>query len=264
MYNLPKLESVIEYIEEHLTEKIDYAELAKIMAVSEQSMQRIFVFITNISLSEYIKRRRFSRALEELKTSNIKIIDLAIKYQYESEISFSRAFKSYFKVNPSEAKKNSIDYIQYPMYQFNNRTEYLYSMVTIPEKTIYAYKAKDAKTRADLLFRIRELYQDLKDKNIYNELINNGMYGLSFMEENYLGTYYVGCEKDLGYDSEKIKIEAGNYLVFNCGGDAQSDIAPLIEDVYSQFAASSSINLDRFVCFELYKDNTCYLYVKKK
>ena len=94
MDNKIKFEKLIKYIEANLTEKIDYNELSKILAVSEQSMQRIFIFITNMSLSEYIRKRRLSKAYEELKSSNIKIIDLAIKYQYDSENSFSRSFKN--------------------------------------------------------------------------------------------------------------------------------------------------------------------------
>ena len=73
MDNQVKFEELIKYIEEHLTEKIDYNKLAKILSVSEQSMQRIFVFITNMSLSEYIRKRRLSKAYEELKNSDIKI-----------------------------------------------------------------------------------------------------------------------------------------------------------------------------------------------
>lgn len=67
MDNRIKFEELIKYIEMHLTEKIDYNKLSKILAVSEQSMQRIFVFITNMSLSEYIRKRRLSKAYEELK-----------------------------------------------------------------------------------------------------------------------------------------------------------------------------------------------------
>ena len=78
------LNKMIQYIEEHLTEKIEYSELAKIVGVSEYSLQRIFMFLTNISLADYIRKRRLSKALEELKKTDIKIIDLAIKYQYES------------------------------------------------------------------------------------------------------------------------------------------------------------------------------------
>ena len=136
MNNISRLQNVIDYIEEHLTDKIDYNELAKIMAVSEQSMQRIFVFITDMSLAEYIKRRRFSKAYEELRNTNVRVIDLAMKYQYESEISFSRAFKSIFNMTPSEAKKNQADFILFPVFQFNNRKEYLYKLQKVEKKQL--------------------------------------------------------------------------------------------------------------------------------
>ena len=263
MNNISRLQDVIEYIEEHLTEKIDYNALARIMAVSEQSMQRIFIFITDMSLTEYIKRRRFSKAYEELINSNARIIDLAIKYQYESEISFSRAFKSLFNMTPSEAKKNKADFIQFPVWQFNDRKEYSYKIIHFDRKEIYAYKTKESKRKDDLLYRIRELYKELRERKLYNSIHETGMYGVTFCDVEGNETYYVGCEKNFG-DGEKIIIEEGNYLVFDCGGDAQSDIAPLIADIYTQFLKSTSIGIDRYFCFELYQDNKCYLYIKKK
>ena len=72
MDNQVKFEELIKYIEDHLTEKIDYKKLAEILSVSEQSMQRIFVFITNMSVSNYIRKRRLSKAYEEQKSSNIR------------------------------------------------------------------------------------------------------------------------------------------------------------------------------------------------
>ncbi len=263
MNNISRLQDVIDYIEEHLTDKIDYNELAKIMAVSEQSMQRIFVFITDMSLAEYIKRRRFSKAYEELKNTDARVIDLAMKYQYESEISFSRAFKSIFNMTPSEAKKKQADFVLFPVFQLNKRKEYSYKIQKVEKKEIYAYRTKDANTKDDLLFRIRELYHDLKKQGLYTGIYESGMYGVKYKDENDKEIYYVGCEKDLG-NAEKIEIEEGNYLVFDCGGDAQSDIAPLITDVYTQFLKSTSIDIDEYYCFELYKENQCYLYIKKK
>lgn len=88
MDNRIRFEELIKYIETHLTEKINYIELSKILAVSEQSMQRIFVFITNMSLSEYIRKRRLSKAYEELKNSDIKILDLAIKFNMNQKYLF--------------------------------------------------------------------------------------------------------------------------------------------------------------------------------
>lgn len=143
MDNREKFEELIKYIENHLTEKIDYNELSKILAVSEQSMQRIFVFITNMSLYEYIRKRRLSKAYEELKNSDTKIIDLAIKYQYESETSFSRSFKNMFNMSPRECRKSNVEFIQFPVYQLNQIIKpfkYSYKIEEIEEIQLYAYK----------------------------------------------------------------------------------------------------------------------------
>lgn len=90
--NFEYLNQMVKYIEENLTRNIEYKKLAKIVGVSEYNLQRIFVFLTNMSLAEYIRKRRLSKAFEELKTTDIKIIDLAVKYKYDSAISFTRAF----------------------------------------------------------------------------------------------------------------------------------------------------------------------------
>lgn len=209
MDNIESFQKLIDYIEEHLTEPIDYNEMAKILAVSEQSMQRIFVFITNMSLAEYIKRRRFSRAYEELKNTNIRVIDLALKYQYESEISFSRAFKSIFNMTPSECRKSNAEFIQFPVFQLSRNEkpiEYSYKIEDVEEQVIYAYRTKYAKTKEDFLFRIRELYQELKDKGIYMKLINTGMYAITFKNNRNEEVYWVGCKEAFG-ESQKITIE---------------------------------------------------------
>lgn len=65
--NYDLLNNMIDYIEENLTEDIKYKDLAKIVGVSEYSLQRIFMFLAGISLFEYIRKRRLSKAFEELK-----------------------------------------------------------------------------------------------------------------------------------------------------------------------------------------------------
>ncbi len=264
MDNRVKFEELIKYIENHLTEKIDYNELSKILAVSEQSMQRIFIFITNMSLSEYIRKRRLSKAYEELKSSDIKIIDLAIKYQYESEISFSRSFKNMFNMTPSECRKSNIEFIQFPVYQLNQINKpfkYSYKIEEIEEIQIYAYKTPYAKTKDDFLYRIRELYQNLKDRKLFEKIVELGMYGVTFRQEDNTEIYYVGCKEKLE-NSEPVKIIAGKYAVFDCRGASQSDIAPLIHNIYSQFVLSTNLDIDLNYSFEYYeKNDNCYVYI---
>lgn len=267
MNNRVKFEKLIKYIEEHLTQKIDYNELAKILAVSEQSMQRIFVLITGMSLSEYIRKRRLSKAYEELKSSEIKIIDLAIKYQCKSETSFSRNFRNMFNITPSKCRRSDDNFIQFPVYQFNQINKpfkYSYKIEEFAKMNIYAYKTTYTKTKEDFLYKIRVLYQNLKDRGLFEKIVDLGMYGITFRNDDKTETYYVGCEEKLE-GSEKITIISGKYAVFDCGGSNQSDIAPLIANIYSQFALSTNLDIDFDYCFEYYeKNDNCYLYIHLK
>lgn len=90
------------YIEEHLTEEIDYSEISRIAYCSEYHFKRMFSFLSGISLSEYIRRRRLTFAALDLKDRNLRIIDVAVKYGYGSADSFTRAFYSIHGILPSE------------------------------------------------------------------------------------------------------------------------------------------------------------------
>ena len=100
------IQNAINYIEEHLTEEINYDKVAEEAACSSFYFQRIFGVLCDISLGEYIRNRRLTLAGNELNVSDIKVIDIALKYGYESPESFTRAFSKFHGITPSEAKKN--------------------------------------------------------------------------------------------------------------------------------------------------------------
>ncbi len=64
--------------------------------------------MTNMSVSEYVRKRRMSLAAVDLQDKNAKIIDIALKYGYDSPTAFNRAFQSIHGIAPSLAKKESI------------------------------------------------------------------------------------------------------------------------------------------------------------
>mgnify|MGYP001861142229 FL=1 len=103
---LTGIQNALNYIEEHLTEEIDYDEVAKEPAGSSFYFQRIFGILCGITLGDYIRNRRLTLAGSELSTANDKVIDIALKYGYESPESFTRAFSRFHGVTPSEAKKD--------------------------------------------------------------------------------------------------------------------------------------------------------------
>lgn len=93
----------IDYVEDNITEKIDYEEVAKRAYVSSFHFQKVFSIMCDITLGEYIRWRRLSLAGAELIAGE-KVIDVAFKYGYETPESFSRAFNKFHGVLPSKAK----------------------------------------------------------------------------------------------------------------------------------------------------------------
>ncbi len=118
MDSLRNMNNALAYIEEHLTEDIDYSEVSKIAYCSEYHFKRMFSFLSGIGLSEYIRRRRLTMAALDLKDTDLRIIDVAIKYGYDSADSFSRAFLLLHGILPSEARSENTLLKAYPRMTF--------------------------------------------------------------------------------------------------------------------------------------------------
>jgi len=102
---LQGMQEAILYIEDNLTEKLDYAEIAKRTYVSSFHFQRAFAMLCGFTLGEYIRNRRLSLAGMELAAGGAAVIDIALKYGYDSPDSFAKAFSRFHGVSPSTAKK---------------------------------------------------------------------------------------------------------------------------------------------------------------
>ena len=118
MDSLNSMNKALIYIEEHLTEDIDYNEISKIAFCSEYHFKRMFSYLSGISLSEYIRRRRLTLAALDLKNRNLRIIDVAIKYGYNAADAFSRAFQSKHCILPSEARSENTKIKAFPRMTF--------------------------------------------------------------------------------------------------------------------------------------------------
>lgn len=98
------IQRAIDYVEANITEEIDFEKAAKQAYASSFHFQRVFGILCGFSLGDYIRMRRLSLAGEELSKGNAKIIDIALKYGYDTPESFSRAFTRFHGIAPSEAK----------------------------------------------------------------------------------------------------------------------------------------------------------------
>ena len=107
MDNLQQLNLAMRYIEAHLADEIDFQKVAQLAGCSEYHFRRMFSFLSGMSLGEYIRHRRLSQAALELRSST-KVIDLAVKYGYDSPDSFARAFQVLHGVTPTEARMEGV------------------------------------------------------------------------------------------------------------------------------------------------------------
>lgn len=135
------LNEMVNYIEDNLENKIEYNKLSQFLGTNEYILQRVFSIICNTTLADYIRKRRLSNAGVDLYKTNQKIVDIAIKYQYDSATSFSRSFEKFHGIKPSHVR-NSPDGLKFfPKFIFKENeiedTKVEYSILETNELILY-------------------------------------------------------------------------------------------------------------------------------
>lgn len=115
---IERLNGAMSYIEENLCDNIDLNEIAKITCCGTYHFQRMFTYMAGLPFSEYIRRRKMTLAAVELQSGDCKVIDISLKYGYDSPTAFNRAFKSVHGIAPSQAKNNGIVLKAFPPISF--------------------------------------------------------------------------------------------------------------------------------------------------
>ena len=159
---IERLNNTMDYIENHLTDTIDYEQLGRIACCSAYHFQRMFTYMAGATLSEYIRRRKMSLAAVDLQ-GGAKVTDVAAKYGYNSPTAFNRAFQTVHGIAPSAVKNEGVPVKSYPPLTFH---------ITVKgaEEMNYRIETKDA-------FRIigvsAPLHQEI-EKNFAIVPVENG------------------------------------------------------------------------------------------
>ena len=130
------LNQTIAYIEEHLTGEIDYEALAKLACCSAYHYQRMFAYMSGVPLSEYVRRRKMSRAAVDLQAGE-KVIDVGLRYGYQSPTAFNRAFQSVHGIAPSAVREEGAAVKSFPPLRFT-------IMIKGAEEMEYRIEKRDA------------------------------------------------------------------------------------------------------------------------
>ena len=105
---LKSMNEALDYIEDNLSDGIDDNELERITGTSVYHFRRMFSFLSGMSLGEYIRNRKLSNATFDLLHEGMSVTETAFKYGYESVDGFSRAFREWSGISPSEVKKKNM------------------------------------------------------------------------------------------------------------------------------------------------------------
>lgn len=126
------LNEALDYIESNLDGDIDYDRVAQIACCSGFHFQRMFSYMADVTLAEYVRRRRMSKAVFDLQNTDERVVDIALRYGYDSPTAFNRAFHSVHGMAPIEARREGAQLVAYPPISFSitvqGRVEMKYSI----------------------------------------------------------------------------------------------------------------------------------------
>ncbi|WP_141993248.1 AraC family transcriptional regulator [Bacillus sp. B4EP4a] len=254
---LKNMNGAIKFIEENLTNEIDFKEVARLAYCSEYHFKRMFSFLAGISLSEYIRRRRLTLAAFELKGNNIKVIDIAIKYGYSSPDSFARAFQHLHGITPSEARSNGHSLKAYPPMSFQLSIKGGSEMnYRIEEKE--AFHIIGIKKRVPIIFNgvnpeIASMWKSLDEKTI-NELKNlsnveplgllsaSANFSEGRLEEKGELDHYIGAAttRECPDNLTQLEVDASTWAVFEAVGPFPETLQNVWGRIYSEWFPSSN------------------------
>lgn len=133
---LDRLNAVIDYVEKNISKDLNLNHLADIACRSLYDFQRLFSFIADMSIIEYIRKRRLTLAGIDLKYNNAEIMDTAFKYGYDSPSSFARAFRAFHEVSPSEARKSDVKLKVFPRLMFGINVKEVQQVIRTDKITV--------------------------------------------------------------------------------------------------------------------------------
>ncbi len=248
-----ELNKLIEYVENHLEEQIDYKELSKMIGVNEYTFQRIFSLLSNVTISEYIRNRRLSNAGQELFLKDEKVIDIAIKYRYNNPTAFSRAFEKFHGIKPSEVKKNPDKLKLYTKMHFDEIDEHSksveYQIIQKDEMVLYG-KCKNTSNEC-VRKDAPNFHKEIKKQ--YGEA-QYGMVEYKDKERKYVKSYWILFDKKMNGLTKRV-IPKSKWILIKVNSQEAEDIQKASKIFYYDFLPSCKYNFSDLPELEYYHDN---------
>lgn len=224
--------SAIRYIEDNLAGELDITDIAAQAYVSAFHFQRIFSVLCGMTVGEYIRARRLTLAAQELSRGDIRVIDAAVKYGYDSPDSFARAFTRFHGITPSAAKEKGAELKSYAPLKIKLTLEGGSMMdYRIEEKAQFTVMGVSRKFNSETSYQEIPKFWEEHFRNGGEEKVK-GMFGVcidsrdngSAMEFDYLiADVYDPCAEIPGGCVTRV-IPAGTWAIFPCSVKTLQDV----------------------------------------
>lgn len=252
---LQQLNDAVGYVEECLCAEPDVDKAARIACVSADSFMRFFSYMTGMTLTEYIRRRRMTLAAQDIRYSQKPIIDIAVQYGYDSAAAFSRAFTKQHGITPSAFRKHGGSLKVYPPVSFHIRikgaSKMDFRIVETEAIQVYGigrpYEGQGYKSReelrhtmwADRLDNIPERLCAGRFDEPENTAMDGVWYGI-WQDGGYRIARTKECVKTT--DLPRSMIPAGTYAAFTSerGGFAGEEIPKLFQQIFDSWLPTSA------------------------
>lgn len=250
------IQKAINYIETNLLdEHLTIEQIAKSANSSVFHFQRTFSILTDMTISDYIRRRRLTLAAQELMNTDSKIIDIAFKYGYETPEAFSKAFRKQHHVTPSEARKKigTLQSYNRLVIQINLKgvIPMNYKIVEKDAFQVIGVKRTYNCQNGENLQKIPQFWNDVHIDGTDNRLVelNNGevegVLGVCVVEEHQknqrLMDYWIATAHngEVPEEFESYEIPASKWVIFEVHGPMPHAMQNTWKKIYSEWFPSN-------------------------
>lgn len=249
---LQRMTESIDYIEKRLACDLEIDHIAAIACMSKFHFQRMFSMLTGVTVAEYIRRRRLTMAAQELTHSKCKVIDVALKYGYETPESFAKAFRKVHGISPSAVRLNSQQLKAFPKLSFQIQLKGDVEMdYKILEKDAFQVVGKGIQTSTVNGENHREIpmfWEESNSNGFVEELEKScgrmGILGvcMEFDATQEKLTYLIGAERNGQHkpsEWEEKEIPASTWAVFESVGAMPDAMQKTWERIFSEWFPST-------------------------
>ncbi|MFY0516733.1 AraC family transcriptional regulator [Lysinibacillus sp. UGB7] len=267
---IESIKKAINYMEENLLNDLTMEQIAQEVNSSVFHFQRIFSILTDMSIADYIRRRRLTLAAQELLNTEHKIIDLAYKYGYDSPEAFTKAFRKQHNVTPSEARKQQGSLQSYNrliiQVSLKGAEPMKYKIVEKEKFQVVGVKRTYNCQNGENTQGIPLFWDEMNNKGMDDALfkLNNGeikgVLGVCVPDKNYkensLMDYWIATDHtgDVPEDLLTMEVPASKWVVFEVHGPMPTAMQNTWKQIYSEWFPSNPYEPTGSAELEVYTD----------